>query len=101
MCAVVGGTSNAGAEAWGGDYLAMLRGAADALEAASGSESRGTFFPNWPFDENDLDRPEVTKAIRHVARVVLARKTETGEGGRRASKREIAQLLHYLAAMLE
>lgn len=85
----------------GGDYLAMLRGAADALEAAPNSDQRGTLFPNWPFDENDLDKPEVVKAIRHVARAVLARKTVAGEGGRRASKREVAQLLHYMAAMLE
>lgn len=99
MCAGV--ESEAFASDGGGDYLAMLRGAADALEAAPRSGERGTFFPNWPFDENDLDRPEVTKAIRHVARAVLARKTPTGEGGRRVSKREIAQLLHYLAAMLE
>ena len=85
----------------GGDYLALLRAAADALEAAPNSDTRGTFFPNWPFAENDLDKPEVTKAIRNVARAVLARKTVAGEGGRRVSKREVAQLLHYLAAMLE
>jgi hypothetical protein len=84
-----------------GDYLSLLRGAADALEAAPGSEVRGTFFPNWPFDENELDKPEVTRAIRRAARAVFARKTETGEGGRRVSKQELSHLIHYLASMLE
>lgn len=84
-----------------GDYLALLRAAADALEAAPRSGERATFFPNWPFDENELDNPEVTRAIRRAARAVFARKTETGEGGRRVSKQELSHLIHYLASMLE
>lgn len=84
-----------------GDYLALLRGAAGALESAPHSQERKIFFPNWPTDENELDDVRVTRAIRRAARAVLARKTETGEGGRRVSKQEIAHLLHYLASMLE
>ena len=84
-----------------GDYLALLRGAASALESAPHSHERRIFFPNWPTDENELDDVEVTRTIRRTARVVLARKTPTGEGGRRVSKRDVAALIGYLASMLE
>jgi hypothetical protein len=83
------------------DYLAMLRGASAALSSAPNSHERGTFFPNWPTDENEHDDVEVTRAIRRAARAVLARKTETGEGGRRVSKQDVGHLLEYLASMLE
>lgn len=79
----------------------MLRGAAGALSSAPNSHERGTFFPNWPTDENEQDDVEVTRAIRRAARAVLARKTETGEGGRRVSKQDVGRLLEYLASMLE
>jgi hypothetical protein len=85
----------------GPDYLELLRSAADALKGTPGFDERPVFFPNWPFGENELDDPEVTRAIRRAAWAIIARRTEHGDGGRRVSKADIAELLIYVASMLE